>query len=87
MDVSRFPLYQRSRLTRILEEQAQKLGVPYLNLFEPFSTYGAKKLYFLADDDHWNDLGQAYAAKLMADFLLKLRILRTSDSTVRNWVP
>jgi lysophospholipase L1-like esterase len=74
VDVSRFPLYDRTRLTRILEVQAQKLGVPHLNLFAPFSSYGAKKLYFLKDD-HWNDPGQAYAARLLADLLSRERIL------------
>ena len=75
VDVSRFPLYERRRLTRILDGQAQKLGIPHLNLFESFSSHGAKQLYFLGNDVHWNDLGQAHAAKLTADFLLKLRIL------------
>jgi hypothetical protein len=68
--------YRRDRLTGLLAEILDRHDADYVNLFKTFVTDGPSPYYFLADDNHWNDRGQARAAQIVAQHLLN-----TSGST------
>jgi hypothetical protein len=69
IDRAKYPDYAPERMTRTLEEIAERRGIPYVDLFAPFAARGSAELYFRGLDDHWNDVGQDYAAKLVSDSL------------------
>jgi lysophospholipase L1-like esterase len=69
VDRAKYPDYAPERMTRTLEEIAERRGIPYVDLFGPFAARGSAELYFRGLDDHWNDVGQDYAAKLVAESL------------------
>jgi len=62
--------YRREGLTGILEEMLKRLNADYINFFGIFVTDDRSPYYFLADDNHWNDQGQALAARTVARRLL-----------------
>ena len=90
IDPLKYPEYERSRLTDILEQICQRNGLHAVNLFAPFRERGADDLYFKGYDDHWNARGQAYAAQLMSEFLSAHHLLgipspdTRTDQTVRG---
>lgn len=61
--------YEPEALTNTLQRIAEKHGIDNINLFDFFQQRGAAQLYFSGGDDHWNELGQAVAADVVADFL------------------
>lgn len=75
VDANRHPDYKRTTLTDVLESIAARQGVPAVNLFAAYRRRGANTLYLRGGDNHWNDLGQALAAQLMADRILRERLL------------
>jgi lysophospholipase L1-like esterase len=75
VDLPRFPDYRRNNLTDALEGIARGASFHYVNLFEPFRTHDAIKLYFHAGDDHWNEAGQRLAAETMNDYLKQQDLL------------
>jgi len=64
-----FPSYQRSRLTKTVEKICISLDIRHVNLFDLFLKNHPEKLYFTAND-HWNDEGQALAAKEAASYII-----------------
>lgn len=70
IDLERFPDYNSRNQTAPLEEMARSLAVPFVSLYDIYRANDANLLYYHGGDDHWNDAGQALAAKAMADFLL-----------------
>lgn len=66
VDRARFPAYDGRNQTAALEDAARALGVPFVNLYEPYRAVDASQLYFRGGDDHWNAAGQRMAAELMA---------------------
>ena len=77
-DRARFPDYDGRNLTAPLEDMARSLAVPFVNLYDTFRANDANSLYFHGGDDHWNDAGQAMAAKAMTDFLMARRLPPTA---------
>ncbi len=69
VDTGKYPRYDRRLLTRSLARTANRLEVPYVDLFERFSTGDCNALYFHHGNNHWNDRGQALAADLVAELL------------------
>jgi len=67
VDESKYPSYDRRRLTRAVTGAAQPLGVSYVDLFEPLSETGTARLFFRHGDNHWNAAGQAKSAAVVAD--------------------
>lgn len=72
-----YPQYRRETLTGVVEAMASRLGIPCLNLFGPFRAAGPDALYLHGGDNHWNDAGQALAARMAADFILERLILNS----------
>lgn len=60
--------YRQDGLTSIVRDISIRNQIDFVNLF-PFFAARAPLLYFRGEDDHWNDDGQAYAARLTADAL------------------
>jgi len=79
IDTKKYPQYKKNNLVRPLEDAANRIGVPYLSLFETFSQRNANELYFRGGDDHWNSMGQQVAAETMAEYLLSHRILSSKQ--------
>jgi len=66
VDTARYPQYDRMRLSGLLETLAARNDIPYLNLWPRFRETDANRYYFHGGDNHWNDAGQAEAARLLA---------------------
>ena len=62
--------YRRDNLVKPIESVLDRLNADYVNLFDSFVTSGRTPYYFAVGDNHWNDAGQALAAKLMAERLV-----------------
>ena len=69
VDTSRYPHYDRTRLSRLVEDMAVRNEIPYLNLWYAFRATDANRLYFHGGDNHWNDAGQAEAAQLAGEVI------------------
>lgn len=76
VDPAVFPEYRRSGLTDNLDRIAKEHQFLYFNLFEPFRTHRADKLYFSRGDDHWNATGERLAAALLSDYIERNHLLR-----------
>jgi GDSL-like Lipase/Acylhydrolase family len=76
VDARRYPQYDRSRLSGLVEDMAVRNGIPYLSLWYAFRVSGADRLYFRGGDTHWNDAGQAEAARRLADLIERLHLLQ-----------
>ncbi len=68
-DLSRFAHYKPDNLTRFLESICQRHQISHVNFFHVFKQHDPNRLFFRHDDNHWNDEGQALAAKVSADFI------------------
>lgn len=79
--LSRYPEYRRDRLSGQLSEIASDLGIPHLDIYEPFRSVDSCDLYFPYPNDHWNDRGQELAARLLVDFIRKEGLLKTPNLT------
>ena len=69
-----FPDYQRNRLTGIIRKICRDNQTYYVDLFDSFIKNQPGKLYFNAND-HWNDAGQALAAKETAAYIISKAII------------
>jgi lysophospholipase L1-like esterase len=69
-----YPDYRPSALTDGLDEIARAEGIPILDLFGPFQGRAAE-LYHTRDG-HWNEAGQALAARLTAERIAETGWLR-----------
>lgn len=78
VDTARFPQYDRSRLSGLIEAMATRNDIAFLNLWQPFRAVDANRYYFHGGDDHWNDAGQAKAAQLLADLIEQRKLLGPS---------
>jgi len=75
VDLQKYPDYRRSELTDIIESIARKYELPYVNLFKPFRDHGARPLYYVVDNDHWNPAGQSFAAEVVANYIKQRHLL------------
>jgi hypothetical protein len=75
VNTSKYPQYDRARLSGVLEAMAMRNGIAYLNLFPAFRAQDANLYYFHGGDDHWNDAGQARAAQMLADLIARDQLL------------
>jgi lysophospholipase L1-like esterase len=83
VDPERYPDYEPRAATSALERSARRLGLPFVNLFDPFEAHGAAALYFRSNDDHWNDRGQDVAAAIVAETLIESELLRARQADDR----
>ncbi|RIL06863.1 MAG: hypothetical protein DCC71_05190 [Proteobacteria bacterium] len=81
VDAAKYPQYRPNGATDALGAIAQRIGRPHLDLFAPFRAHGADALYFDGLDDHWNDAGQALAARLAAEAIVADGLLRAPAAT------
>jgi hypothetical protein len=69
LKVGRYPTYQPRLLVGALDSILTAQGVNYLNLEPTFIANQPDKLYLHINDIHWNDAGQALAARIVCDRL------------------
>ncbi len=69
VDTTRWPQYDRARLSGLVETLATGANIAHVNLLADLRTVDADALYFHGGDDHWNDAGQAFAAATLAEFI------------------
>jgi len=60
------PDYDPRRLTDWATTAAEEAGLPVVNLFDDFAAHNPRALYFRGGDNHWNDAGQALAARIVS---------------------
>ncbi len=75
VDRDRFASYAPTNLTDALQRIADRHDLRAVNLFATFAATDANALYFHGGDDHWNEAGQALAARVMAEYVLRQRLL------------
>ncbi len=69
VQLSAMPGYSPSNLSSAVEAICASLNLGCINLFDHFADNDPETLYFQEDDDHWNDAGQALAARITADYI------------------
>jgi hypothetical protein len=67
--------YSPSNFTRFATESAERANLPVLNLFDSFRDNDPARLFFTHGDNHWNDRGQALAARELARFIIERDLL------------
>jgi hypothetical protein len=80
VDRVRFPEYEGRNQIAPLEGAAKALGVPFLSLYDLYRSRGADLVYLHGGDDHWNEVGQASAARAMATLLSNRGLPRMRDN-------
>ena len=80
IDPKQYPNYDRRILSRSLAQNAQRLNVPYIDLFEPFANDECNNLYFHHGNNHWNDRGQSLAARLAARKIHSLGLIESEKA-------
>ena len=73
--LQKFPHYQKNNLTGAVERICISNNINYINLFDIFKNNNPDKLYFRANNNHWNDKGQDIAAQETASFVLNRHML------------
>ena len=71
--------YAPRNLTDAVEIICNSLGINNINLFAEFENGPAEQLFFQENDGHWNDAGQALAARITASYLYREFINRTAE--------
>ncbi|MDB5385727.1 MAG: hypothetical protein JWM11_1373, partial [Planctomycetaceae bacterium] len=66
IDRKKYPEYDPRAITRVMANAARQNEIPIVNLFDQFQSDNPRELYFRGGDNHWNDLGQQTAAKIVA---------------------
>ena len=61
-----FEQYDPARLSSSMEGICSDLKIPFVNLYSEFENNAPEQLFFNWPDNHWNDRGQAFAAKISA---------------------
>jgi hypothetical protein len=74
IDPVKYPRYERRRITATVTAAAARHGIRHIDLWTPFRANDPCGLYYRHGDLHWNDKGQAFAARLLADSLAAWRI-------------
>jgi hypothetical protein len=74
-DFSLVESYRPSNLTRFASESAERANLEVLNLFDSFRDNDPGQLFFTHGDNHWNERGQALAAREVARFILERNLL------------
>lgn len=86
-DPARYPRYDRTRLSGLIEGMADRNGIPCLNLLSEFHGAFANRYYFHGGDDHWNDAGQSQAARLFAELVVRRRLLDRAPGAAGSTPP
>lgn len=67
--------YRPTNLSSFATASAEAADIPVVNLFEVFRSNDPSELYFKDSDNHWNDRGQALAAREVANFIVENDLL------------
>jgi len=67
VDIAKYPNYDRRMLSGAVAETSRRLDALYVNLFDSFAGSDCNDLYFHHGNNHWNERGQALAAKIVAE--------------------
>jgi hypothetical protein len=67
--LSRYPDYRRDRLSSVVDDLCARAEIDRVNLFPVFTENDPDSLYFVVNDNHWNDRGQDLAARTTADHI------------------
>lgn len=66
--LERFSAYREDRLSSIVDDICSRHGIHRINLYPVFQSSDPPSLFFV-DNDHWNDAGQALAARHAAEYI------------------
>lgn len=80
-DLEGYEQYHRANMTNAVEQICVDLQIPNVNLFPTFLENDPNSLYLKVNDDHWNDKGQALAARIVGK-ALQNHILESADSSL-----
>ena len=74
-DFAAMPGYSPRNLTGFAEAALERNGILGLNLFDVFSRNNPGSLFFAYKNDHWNNRGQALAARVSAAYIMENGLL------------
>lgn len=76
IDRATYPGYDPKALTGALQEIAERNRIESVNLYDLFAANDPASLYFKFPETHWNEKGQAAAARATAERILSAGLLR-----------
>lgn len=76
IDRATYPGYDPRALTGALHEIAERNRIESVNLYDLFAASDPASLYFKFPETHWNERGQAAAARATAERILSAGLLR-----------
>lgn len=83
VDRDKHPNYVPRSMSDAAANAADSLGIPCVNLFDTFAAKDPESLYLLAPDNHWNDAGQALAARVVRDAMVQRGLLKPAGGSGR----
>jgi len=75
VDALKYPQYDRRRLSGLVAAMTVRNAIDALDLWLVFHSGDGTCYYFHGGDNHWNDAGQALAAKLLTDLIARRALL------------
>lgn len=72
LNKDKYRKYKPFRLSHLIEVIAQMNKLECFNLYDDFRNNNPTSLYFKGDNNHWDDVGQNFAAKLTAEKIFNL---------------
>ena len=76
VDREKYSEYVPRSMSGQAEDAARLLGLPCVNLFDTYASNDPESHYLRAPDNHWNDKGQALAAKVVSEALVDQQLLK-----------
>lgn len=67
---SEYPQYDGRRLTDHVSSMFQARGLGVVNLYQAFQESDVESFFLKGGDDHWSDIGQAAAAKIVGEYII-----------------
>lgn len=71
VDPATFPAARRAHLTNLVSAMAHRHSIPNLDLFPAFRQSDPASLYFRGGNNHWNERGQALAARRTTEAIVQ----------------
>jgi len=75
VDARKYPQYDRRRLSGLVAGMAERHAIDAVDLWPAFRSGDGTCYYLHGGDNHWSEAGQALAARLTADLIIRRSLL------------